>query len=474
MAETEDKLLHEYFQKLNVEAEGILDVKLDSAIRRGMQQGNRKSLSFRKRYAAGIVVALAILLLIIIPWVNQIKEPVRAQLPPKSWGSLEIFRPTIGNNLTIQSALDAGIMKEVNISSDEVDGIKWTVNGIMADRRGIALLYTIENNTKQQLQFMGLSLKKKSEHQFDLTGYSTFSDSRNQESGSPGTTRMLEQVVWDKYRDDLTDELNVTLSFFPVSEKSSWASSDIIKLSVKIPLKADYNYFKGELVDVKKSLSIGGQTITMDNVYIGPTGIYMRETFGRENTMRIFNFRSTKLFIGKGEHQDELMGARGAYSVNGGLKTYLYQNDNRRPDDPIKFEVEGIAALDQSKIELVINTETKQILKSPDNNLTISKRTADEEEGVILLDLFMPKQEEEGQPESGFSIDDTFVDSEGSGHWQEHNPDLSVYREYREEPKGSTTTHYLYVGQEKLPQPLTFRFSYYPNIIKGTDSIRIR
>lgn len=87
-------------------------------------------------------------------------NPVRAQLPPKSWGQLEVFRPIIADNLTIKSALDAGMLKEVNVSSPEIDGIQWTVNGIMADRRGIVVLYTIQNNTDQKLQMIGLSLKK--------------------------------------------------------------------------------------------------------------------------------------------------------------------------------------------------------------------------------------------------------------------------------------------------------------------------
>lgn len=52
------------------------------------------------------------------------------------------------------------MLKEVNVSSPEIDGIQWTVNGIMADRRGIVVLYTIQNNTDQKLQMIGLSLKK--------------------------------------------------------------------------------------------------------------------------------------------------------------------------------------------------------------------------------------------------------------------------------------------------------------------------
>ncbi|AIQ35331.1 hypothetical protein R50345_12360 [Paenibacillus sp. FSL R5-0345] len=466
MAESEEKLLNDYFQRIDVEAEDIPEVKLDAAIRKGMQLGNRKRSSFRKRYTVVALAVLAIALLIIVPWANQMANPVRAQLPPKSWGQLEVFRPIIANNLTITSALDAGIMKEVNISSAEVDGIKWTVNGIIADRRGIALLYTIQNNTDQKMQLMGLSLKKNSEDNYDLTGYSGFSNSNAQEAGSPGTTRMLEQIVWNKYRDDLTDELNITLSLYPVSKDPSGSSSDIKKLIVNIPLEANNNYFKGEIIDLKESLSIAGQKIKMDNVYIGPTGIYMRENFDGDNTMRIFNMLSPKLVIGKGDHQEDLMWASGMNN---------YHNDNMRPDEPIKLEIEGISALDKSKVELVINTETQQILQAPDNNLTISNRMENEEQGILVLDYFIPKEDKEALGGSGFSLDDNFVDSAGSGHWLGRVKDgYSGYKEFNEGTKGTTITFFFNVGKEKLPQPLTFKFNSYSTVIKEKASLRIK
>lgn len=95
MAESEEKLLKDYFQKIDAEAEEILDVKLDTAIRRGMQQGNRTRLSFSKRYAVVVLVVLAFALLIIVPWANQMINPVRAQLPPKAGASLNCLDPLL-------------------------------------------------------------------------------------------------------------------------------------------------------------------------------------------------------------------------------------------------------------------------------------------------------------------------------------------------------------------------------------------
>lgn len=95
MAESEEKLLNDYFQRIDVEAEEILEVKLDAAIRQGMQLGNRKGSSFRKRYTVVALAVLAIALLIIVPWANQMANPVRAQLPPKAGDSLKCLDPLL-------------------------------------------------------------------------------------------------------------------------------------------------------------------------------------------------------------------------------------------------------------------------------------------------------------------------------------------------------------------------------------------
>lgn len=275
---------------------------------------------------------------------------------------------------------------------------------------------------------------------------------------------MYEQIVWDEYQDELEDPLNISLRLLPAPDDPALSSGELKSLNIQIPMDTNKAYIQGKRVDLKDSLSIAGQQINMENIYIGPTGIYMRERYDQKNTMRIFNMLSPKLVIGKGEQQEELMWVSGSN---------IYHNDNMRPDDPIKFEIEGISALDQSKLELVINTETQQILKVPDSNLTISKRMEDEEQGILVLDYFIPKEDKESL--YYFALSDYFEDSSGSGHMMETiKNNYSGYREFNESSKGTTVTYIFNVGKEKLPQPLTFWFNSYPNKIKEKASIRIK
>ncbi|MEC0168813.1 hypothetical protein [Paenibacillus graminis] len=50
------------------------------------------------------------------------------------WGEFEVFRTAVGSNLTVSSALDAGLIQRVNGTSVEQNGFVLTVDGIAADQ----------------------------------------------------------------------------------------------------------------------------------------------------------------------------------------------------------------------------------------------------------------------------------------------------------------------------------------------------
>lgn len=476
MAEPEERLLEDYFRKMAAEAEEISDVKLDTAIRKGMQGGNRKRISLRRGYTVLLLAIVAIALFIIVPWANQFTKPERAQLPPKSWGELEVFRPIVEDNITIRSALDAGFVQQVNITSSVVNGIQMTINGVIVDKRGVILLYTFENDTDQKVQNFGFTLKEAEDAQSIIgSGFSGISNYEEQ-GGSPGQTREFVYIPWSMYMDRVPDQIVYSLSLAPENLKVSSENIEesAFKLSALIDLDEKAEYAQGKYVNLDESITIAGQIINLNNIYIGPTGIYMREVDDEFNTMEIFSLLKPKLMIGELGNQEELSLVN-SYSRGYSLATSIYHNDNMRPDDPIQLEIEGITALDKSKLELVINTETRQILKAPNEYFTFSKRTDNEEQGVFSLELFTPKNDEKSLTGSFFSIDENFVDNTGSGHWLErvYDNDGNGYKE-RGDTKGSTTSAVFNVGKDKLPQPLTFKFTSYPNVVMESATLRIK
>lgn len=473
MAEPEDKLLEDYFQKISTEAEGISDIKLNVAIHRGMQQSGRTRIPLRKGYSVAIFALVAIALFIIVPWVNPTTKSEHAQLPPQNWGALEVFRPVAEDNMTVKSALDTGMVKQIDDSTIEVDGLEFTINGLIADRRGVIVLYTFQNNKNQKVQPLGLTTERDPVSLNNNSGSTSFSPYVRESDVSPGESHIIEQIVWDKNLKELPEQLTITLSVIPVSVEKSILNKDFrtIELSIAIPMDVDKDYFEGKVVDLNDNISISGQKINIDEVYIGPTGIYMRELYSEDNTMEIFSMVSPKLLIGDGDNQEELRLARGSF-LNEGIQMRIYHNNNRRLTDPIRLEVEGITALDKSKLELVIDTEQQKIIKANDQ-FSISVLENVKGEGYFMFSLLIPKKDGQISSQSGFSLDGNFTDAMGNDHRLEAS-NVAYPTDYIEDAKGSTIISNFKVREEKLPQPLSFTINSYPNDILEHHSIRIR
>src|SRR6476646_27996 len=98
MDTNEDKQLSDYFQKLTAEADEVPEMKLELAIRKGMQRGTSSRRGLRSRYTAGLIAAVALVMLVLLPWVYQQQLKPQQTFTPQSWGELEVFRPVINES----------------------------------------------------------------------------------------------------------------------------------------------------------------------------------------------------------------------------------------------------------------------------------------------------------------------------------------------------------------------------------------
>lgn len=483
MADAQEKLLKDYFREITDAAETVPDMKLDTAIRRGIRSGQRKG-SFSRRYAIAVLALAAVILLVVVPWVYGKTTTKPVQLAPQSWGELEVYRQAIGDNLTVTSALDAGFVQQVNIQSPEVAGFQVTINGVIADRRGVILLYTLNNRSGQDYMNHRFTFTRNDSSLTALTAENYgFSSNLNYspEVAKTGPVRDIMLIPWVKQQETLPDQIYATLTVIPRDNNQQLLHNNgelqMYNLKVRIDLDETAEYSKGATLDLKENLSVGGQTIRMNNVYIGPTGIYMSESYDGKNTMKIYGDYGLKMVMGTGVHEKVLAQSAG-FSINGGPFHFIFDNDNMRPRDPIRMEIEGLYAIDKSKLEVVINTETREILKGPDERLSLSDRMENAKPGELILDLTMPLKGERAFPDRGdFSLDPNFVDGEGAGHWlvQPTQGEVSTTnKEYRKTDRENITTAIYNIGTEMLPQPLTFKLSYYPGLIIEADRLRIR
>lgn len=469
MAMSEEQQLKEYFDGLSVRVEEIPELKLNAAIRSGMSRPPRYRLSAGRRYLLGMAAALAIVLLFALPWIAGKEDPDTAQRPlaaVQSKIAFEAYRKAAGGNITVTSAIDAGLVQQLSGAADQQGGYVLTVDGIAADRKGMIILYSLQNNTGHMSQINRLQLAGKGYAPVNFPFEWTSADIQ------PGTTSGYEIFYWDRdFRslpDTITFELNISDG---AQTASTTAGSELpAQLSVPITLNHDQMAKTGELINAGRTLTIAGQGITIGEVYISTTGIYVENSYNSKNSKEIFGLINPHLLLGRNNDYSSLEELRTL--VVEGKRSIIFANNNLSKE-PVQLQINGIHALDRAATELVIDTTKQEMIKAPDNNLKVSINSTAQGSTMILEYYEPPGKGKAGNPIM-LMLDNEFKDGTGQVHTTSITDIQIPARTESADPAQIPVLYYFSLGAAKLPQPLTFTLSGYPNPLKETVSLSIR
>ncbi|BCG58934.1 hypothetical protein [Paenibacillus sp. URB8-2] len=478
MFEREEKLARDYFHVAERHLSLVSEQKLDAAINAGIAEGTRRGRNVRRRYAFTSAVILTVALLFIISWLGGLGGQRITAVQPKNWGEFETYRSIAENNITIKTALDAGIVIPLHISTQEKNGYKITLDGMIADRRGMLLLYTFENRNTQKATVTRFSLK-------GLSNFSSSSSYWSGGDGSPGITHNYFQLTLEEGQ-KLSERLTAEAIVMPDTPEAHLSSSNKFRTSLTAGISLDIAEIEksGREIDIGKTMTVGGQRIHIEKAYIGPTGIYLNAVYDDQNAKRIFSVINPTIMSGKGEKETALS-TNMTLNVNTPLQTMVFHNNNMDVKGPLKLTIKGIQAMDKSDLKLVVDTKAQKIIKAPDERLTLSDRNADirftesssgvegnAKSGQLVLQLSTKSTENDEMAHLSFDLDDSFTDGEGVKHSIIRNE--GTYWESSGNSEGWTDTGIYNLGSAKLPQPLTFTISSYPNPILEEQSVRIR
>ncbi|WP_410511642.1 DUF4179 domain-containing protein [Paenibacillus sp. BR2-3] len=469
MAEREEELLKGYFLDLKVKEEDTPDALIETSIIRGIERGKQRRKRIRITYGFAAVMAVILLFFVTVASLEAWDHRVEiAKQMPKDWKELEVFRPLAENNITLKTALDAGYVQHFEDAVAESNGYKLTINGAVVDRKGLLLLYTFENNTGKKVKLDGLRLKSRSGSDLNYGLYSSFFSG---ESDNTKIKRDLLDVRWADVK-DLEDQLTAELIITENTPEAMLSSSTKYRTSLKVPIKLDKLALQtaGEEFNLNKRIVIADQSVIIKNVSIAPTGIYVNIQSDPANTMNIFSLIAPKLIQGDGEQTVELGNSLAYGDMNNGL-TLVFGHNNMVSDGSIDLTLKGIHALEKSKLELIVDLDSLEILRSPDNNLKVTREAAGASAGQFILNYTVKnsgKSYEETM--SSISINNKFTDGEGIQH--ELSPGNSMTQS--SSPDGYSSSNNYDVGVTKLPQPLTFHLERYPNPILESHFMKIR
>lgn len=467
MAGSEERLLKEYFDEISRELEDIPQVKMNVAIRSGISGPARYRTSARKRFAVSVAVVLAAAALFAVPWIGKLPKPLEPQNLSAPSQMNEAFTPYFWkaiNDTTVASAIEAGLIERVSGVTAEQNGFVLKVDGIAADRKGIMILYSLQNHTGQKARVDNLQLVGKSSSPVNYR----YGWALNNTDVPTGTTLYYEILQWAEGFDSLPDEITFELNLGeskPVSQASR--EKPLAALSVPITLDKGKIARSGEVHTVNKTLTVAGQEILINEVYTSATGIYLEPVYNEQNSKQIFSMIYPRFLLGSNGIFSSMSPVR-TVEVKG--KEILVFGNDSRSSQPLQFQLDGILALDKDTLKVVIDTEQQQIIKAPDNYLTMSLYTAERGTTMILKHNMSPGKK---RFYNALMLDNEFTDSKGQIHSTADLYDIPPYQASADK-KSVPVLDYVGLGSNKYAQPLTFTITSYPAPINQKVSLEIR
>ncbi|WP_336775990.1 DUF4179 domain-containing protein [Paenibacillus sp. MMO-58] len=302
--------MKEYMEDIPIPSE--IDAKIWSGIRAGRQRRRRRVFSRVAAYTACLLLVVSVASVRFSPEVAAYVGEIPGLKP-----LVELIHYDKG----LELAINNDFMQPIGLSNVQ-DGIKMTIDGIIADESRIIVFYTLENVDGQKsvvnLQKVALPNNK------DISISHGFSAVNDDWKNIQGTI--------DFYPNDageFPDTLNLKLGINKVTETATKNT----EWNFSIPVdKAKFEGMK-ETYEINQTVRVEGQQITFGKMTVHPTRIELEVAYDAANTKKLFYFDDLRLEDEKGETFGTISnGVTGSNISENSQILYFQSNYFRKPE----------------------------------------------------------------------------------------------------------------------------------------------
>lgn len=442
MTEEERKLKKwkDEIEKREVPAE-----RLDNAIQIGFENAKRNRENKKHGFLKRSLWSTAIAAILILTFITSIRvSPAFANAVSSIPGFSGIVE-MIQDNKGIQMAIENEHYQIIG-KTGETEGVKVTLEGIITDETSLIVFSKIENNKKHPRRYLTRYRILDTDGK-EIPNDQSFSTSWNQTNDLIATNTTEIKFVGPVP----TEEMILEYRF------ADDIRHDQVIETIQIPFKVELKPVKREQYAVNKTVVIDGQKIHIHSITIGPIKTAVEVEYDAENTKKIFGFEDLRIVDEKGEVWSAIKnGSTASWSEDSAVISYFLQSNYFRDTDHLFLQFNKLMAMDKDDAELIINTETKEILKQP------------KDERFSNLKIHGSHMEIELKGGKGYYHDpfSTFYDAEGKALSQKSG---SFY------PVADDVNYFgLELPDIEFKNPLKFPLHAYPSYIKGDVKIKIK
>ncbi|MDI4646158.1 DUF4179 domain-containing protein [Cohnella hashimotonis] len=331
--------------------------KADDAIMAGLASGQalvrRRRRKFQKRFLAFAAASCFLIVCFASIRVSPAFASAIRQIPGME-ALVEAIRHDYPSDDTLQDAIDNGYLQKVDVS-DEHDGLKFTVEGIVADKARMVLVYTLEGLAPgEQMSVQDIDWKDGSGRKLGLS------------YGTAGYVQGTEEAR------SQTDSIEI---LFPEREPLP----DVMGMSVKlrnatyaVTFPIDKKLFAGNerTIPLDETIEVDGQRIVIEKARISPLRIAIEGYCEESNTKAIFGAGDMLIVDDAGKEwglPSFSMGAAEKNEAHFEFKSSYFRN-------PKKLYLTGswFRAVDKGKLLLVVDTDKKSIVQAPDGQVAVA------------------------------------------------------------------------------------------------------
>jgi hypothetical protein len=252
------------------------------------------------------------------------------------------------------AAIENDYYQEIG-ASDEKNGLKVTIDGVIADENGIVLFYSLESNEKQKrLQIDEAKLEYQDGGKFP-PGVFSYGSSHFSDKGETSFNGVLDNY----FQQPLTSNklvLNLKISGNTQEEYS-------------IPFTLQKNVAEKKTYELNKTIEIEGQKLTFVKATVYPLRVAIHVKKDPNNTKKILGYEDLRLVDENGEVWNKISNGQTGTTISENEEIiYLQSNYFRQPKE-LYLAVNKIQAIDKSEEFVVVDLVKEQILQQPKGNL---------------------------------------------------------------------------------------------------------
>ncbi len=432
MFEKEEELLNESKERL--ERIPVPDELVTVAIQEGYLKARHKK---RKRQRISWAVSIAAVLMLTFVTSIRVSPTFASAVANIPW--LEPFVEMIQLDKGLEEAIENEYYESIGISQSK-DGYTFTLDGVIVDETGAEIFYSLkEPEGEGSSNLEKIMFKNGSEDLLKTSSYGY--DHRTEENSS---NKISVNFKEEKKLASKEFTLDITLD-------------NTKKTGFTIPFTLKNDIKEGKVYAINEEVEIDGQKIKIKEVTVNPLRVGITIQINPQNEMEIMTIENMRLEDENGETWGSVKNGVTAFGGSQDKeRTFFLQSNYFREPKELYLKIDKVQALPKEESYLLVDLEKQEVLnKMVNDKVEILKVTSNELEYQI-----------DSTEDFNYTLFSSGIDAQGNT--VDIPSSSTVYKD------DYVTVGTVYFETKNIVNPIKLPFSYYPNYLEESASVRIK